>query len=239
MHGMLDLIHARHSARVPYDPERKLTKQQIEAILDAASWAPTAHNMQNFEILVIDDRACLQAIGAVKTKLNPVFLRENFEQLSFSLEELQRKKTGVIADMFPPSWRMPGADFEAVAAAAEPAPLSHSLQNCPCLFLVLYDPRKRAPASEGDVLGFISLGCAMENMWLTAQSLGIGLQILSVVSSDAVEPEMRRILGFPRDLKIAYGCRLGYPVAARDYTRVRRAVSDFAHHNCYGKKDLG
>ncbi len=43
----------------------------------------------------------------------------------------------------------------------------------------------------------------------------------------------------PRDLKIASACRLGYPTAARDYTRVRREVRDFAHYNGYGKKDLG
>ena len=63
---------------------------------------------------------------------------------------------------------MPNSDFDAVAAAAEPVPLSVSLQDSPCLLLVLYDTRKRAPASERDVLGFISIGCVMENMWLMA-----------------------------------------------------------------------
>ena len=32
------------------------------------------------------------------------------------------------------------------------------------MFVVVYNPRKRAPASEGDVLGMMSLGCVMENM---------------------------------------------------------------------------
>jgi len=236
---ILDLIRARHSARVPYDPQRKPTKPQLEAILEAASWAPTAHNMQNFELLVIDDPACLQKIGAITNKTNAVFLRENFRQLSFSEEELRRKKTGVIASTFPPSWRVQGADFEAVAAAAEPMPLSYSLQGCPCLIVVLYDAKKRAPASEGDVLGFLSLGCVMENMWLTAHSLGIALQVLSVFSGAAVEEEMRRLLHFPRSMKIAYACRLGYPAATRDYIRVRRAIGDFTHRNGYGNKVFG
>ena len=30
--------------------------------------------------------------------------------------------------------------------------------------------RKRAPASEGDALGIMSLGCVMQNMWLMAES---------------------------------------------------------------------
>lgn len=239
MTDIADLFHQRHSARVPYDPQRRLTAAQLETILDAASWAPTAHNMQNFEMLVVDDPAVLRTIAAVKTKTNAVFLRENFAQLSFSQDELRRKKTGVIATMFPPAWRTAGTDFDAIAAAAEPAPLGYSMQGCPCLVLVLYDPRKRAPASEGDVLGFISLGCVMENMWLAAQSLDVGLQILSTFSSTPVELEMRRILDFPAHLKIAYACRLGFPTATHDYIRVRRDLGDFVHRNGYGRKGLG
>jgi nitroreductase len=239
MTDILELIRDRHSARVPYDRNRPVAKRDLAQILEAASWAPTAHNMQNFEIVAIDDAKTLQAIGAVKTKTSAVFLRENFQQLSFSEDELRAKKTGVIAAMFPPAWCTPNADFDAVAAAAPPAPLGHSLQDCPCLLLVLYDTRKRAPASEGDVLGFISAGCVMENMWLTAHALGIGLQILSVFSSDAIEAEMRRILDFPAHFKIAFGCRLGYPAAVRPYRRVRRTLEDFVHHNGFGNKGLG
>jgi nitroreductase len=79
MKDILDLMQERHSARVPYDPNRPATKQQLEQIVEAASWAPTAHNMQNFEIVVVDDPAILQAIGAIKTKISAVFLRENFQ----------------------------------------------------------------------------------------------------------------------------------------------------------------
>lgn len=55
--------------------------------------------------------------------------------------------------------------------------MQRPLPESPVLLVVVYVPGKRAPASEGDFLGIISLGCAMENMWLTAESLGIGLHI--------------------------------------------------------------
>jgi nitroreductase len=234
MQDLLDLIHQRHSARTPYDSSRAIPQPALDQIVEAASWAPTAHNMQNFEIVVIDDPSTLQAIGAIETRTSPVFLRENARQLSASVEALRQRRTGVIASMFPPAWREPDADFEAIAAAEPAALLSHSLQSAPCLLLVLYDARKRAPASEGDVLGFISLGCVMENMWLTAQSLGLGLQILSVFSSEPVEAALRRMLGFPAHLKIAYACRLGHPAEAHDYVRVRRPLDAFVHRNRYG-----
>jgi nitroreductase len=237
MQDLLDLIHQRHSERTPCDSHRLVSPQALEQILEAASWAPTAHNMQNFEIIVVDDPATLQAIGVIPTRTSPVFLRENSRQLSASVEELRRRGTGVFAGMFPPEWRNPDADFEAIAVAEPPTPLSHSLQNAPCLLLVLYDTRKRAPASEGDVLGFISLGCVMENMWLTAQAFGLGLQILSVFSSEAVEAALRTMLGFPAHLKIAYACRLGHPAETHDYVRVRRPREAFVHRNRYGGRD--
>ncbi len=65
------------------------------------------------------------------------------------------------------------------------------------LLIVIYDARKRAPASEGDVLGLISLGCVMENMWLMAHVLGIGFQVMSVFSGDLEEEKVKKILEIP------------------------------------------
>jgi nitroreductase len=76
----------------------------------------------------------------------------------------------------------------------------------------------------------------MENMWLMAQSLGIGLQILSAFSAPPVETEIKKLLGVPDCMKIAYTCRLGYPASTSKYLRVRRDIEDFTHHNKFGNK---
>ena len=45
------------------------------------------------------------------------------------------------------------------------------------------------------------------------------------------------ILGFPSHHRIAFSCRIGYPVRGpRSYLRVRREVEEFSHHNRYGEK---
>ena len=106
-----------------------------------------------------------------------------------------------------------------------------ALHASAALLVVFYDSRKRAPASEGDVLGLMSLGCVMENMWLVAQSLGIGFHIQSIMSATAVEREVTRMLGAPEHLKIGFAVRLGYPTAPITYLRVRRDVEDFTHRN--------
>ena len=237
MSSLSEIIHSRHSERVPFDPLRAVREDDLQAILEAARWGPTAHNMQNFEIVIVDDEATLAEIGRVRAGTSAEFVRENYAQLSFSEEELVLKGTGLLATMFPPSWRVPGAGQEA-ARDPEHDFLDSTMRSCPMVLIVIYDTRKRAPASEGDQLGLISLGCVMQNMWLTAESLGLGLQIMSVFSSAGVEDELRRLLSIPSHMRIAFACRLGYPaVAAGRYLRVRRDVSRFTHRNSFVMHD--
>jgi nitroreductase len=231
MSEILKIIQDRHSSRVPFDREHQPPKQDLMQILEAARWAPTAHNMQNFEIIVVDDKKQLEELGSIESKISEDFLRENYQQLSFSEEELLQKKVGILGTMFPQSWRTPD-DWSKVARESEPSSLDQTIKGSPMLLIVTYDARKRAPASEGDVLGFISLGCVMENMWLMAQALGIDFQIMSVFSADSVEQDVKRILEIPGYMRIAYAVRLGYPISKPSkFLRVRRDIDGFAHYN--------
>ena len=80
----------------------------------------------------------------------------------------------------------------------------------------------------------------MENMWLMAQSLGIGFQVMSIFSSVAVEKEVKRVLNIPGHMKIAYAIRLGYAQGkSTEYLRVRWILETLAHHNQFGNLGLG
>ena len=238
MSEILKVIQDRHSSRVPFDQGHAPSKHELMQILEAARWAPTAHNMQNFEIVVVDDKKQLEELGNIESKISEDFLRENYQQLSFSEEELLQKKVGILGTMFPPSWRTPG-DWGKVARESEPFSLDQIINGSPMLLIVTYDTRKRAPASENDALGFMSLGCVMENMWLMAEELGIDFQILSVFGGDSVEQGVKKILEIPEYLRIAYAVRLGYPISEPPkLLRVRRDIEGFAHYNRFGKKGI-
>lgn len=234
MKQLLKLMQERQSVRMPFDTKHPIAKQDLLQILEAGRWAPTAHNMQNFEIIIIDDEKLLESIINVKRPISETFIRENYKQLSFSEEELVRKKTGLLGTMFPPSWRNPDFKLEindekAVSSVQGPIPA------CSLMLIVTYDPGKRAPASEGDFLGILSLGCVMENMWLMANSLGISFHIVSSLSSDTTEEEIKKILNIPENLKIAFSCRLGYSNSPpAKYLRVRQDIKDFIYHNKFG-----
>lgn len=83
-----DVIRHRHSERVPFDPQRPPSREDLQQILEAARWAPMAHNMQNFKVIIVGDKAVRAAIGRVRAGPSSGFVWENFAQLPFREEEL-------------------------------------------------------------------------------------------------------------------------------------------------------
>jgi nitroreductase len=112
--------------------------------------------------------------------------------------------------MFPPHWV--GPRFWARGCQdLEQGFLDATMRSCPVVVIVVCHARKRAPASDGDVLGLMTLGCDLQNMWLTAEARRIGMQVISVFSDQHVEDELRQILSIAQHMKIAFACRPGYP----------------------------
>ena len=238
MSDILEVIKDRRSNRAPFNPRRPVRREELGKIVEAARWAPTPHNMQNFEIIVVDDRAMLKRIGGIRSPVSMTFVRENYPQLSFSREELLKRKVGILGTWFPAAWRDP-TRFNEVLMDEGRSTLDDTLDGSPTILLIVYDPRKRAPASEGDFLGVLGLGCVMENMWLEAQALNIGFQVMSVFGGQKVQTEVKRALRVPTHMRIAYAIRLGHPVGrSSGYLRVRRDTGGIVHHNTYGNRGL-
>jgi len=63
-----------------------VSRRNLRRILEAGRWAPTAHNMQDYEVVVIDDKL-LRALGNIKSQPSAEFIRENYQQLSHSRKE--------------------------------------------------------------------------------------------------------------------------------------------------------
>jgi nitroreductase len=239
MPSFQEVIRTKHSTRGSFDSGHSISRSDLKLICEAAQWAPTPNNMQNFEIVMVDEKDQLEAIGKIPAEMSEEFLRENYEQLSFSEAELSVKKTGVLADMFPSAWTNPEAWSPDSDIRSQLTFLGRSVLETPVLLVVLYDGSRRAPGSVGDQLGLIGLGCVLENMWLMSEDLGIGMHVLTVFSDGSVEKQVKKILQIPPHMKIGYACSLGYPAdPSAGYVRVRRDLEDFVHHNKFGRKDI-
>ena len=139
MDHLMETIQARHSTRALFDPQMAVPERDIIKIIEAGRWAPTAHNMQNFEVIVIDDRKILDTLGTITTYPSPDFIRENFEQLSLSEEELRQKKVGILGLQFPPAWR----EREQLATAMKdrtPGTLNETIKGSPAVLDEGEDP---------------------------------------------------------------------------------------------------
>ena len=229
----LELIKQRHSSRVPFDENRPVDPHVLDDILQAATWAPTAHNMQNFEIVTVRDKAVLTQLSELESATSPVFVQENYQQLSFTEDEWTAKGTGLLASQFPAAWQSEAA--QAGQLREQPAPLGEQIRRGPVLMVLLYDPSRRAPASAGDFLGIMSLGCVLENMWLMATAHGLAFHIISPLANQPVASQIKQILGVPANLDITLSIRLGYPASPEEpRLRVRRQVADFATDDHFG-----
>jgi nitroreductase len=239
MVDIIKLIRERQSVKAPYDVGRAIATQDLKQILEAARWAPTPHNMQNYEIVLVDDKNLLESLANIRYPITDGFIQENYQYLSLSEEELLRKKIGLLGTRFPAAFRTPGVKPDEAAYEEVYSGLKRVIEASPVLGAMTYDPSKRAPDSEGDFLGHIGLGCVLENMWLMAHCLGIGLQVISIFNREPAEREVKRVLGIPESLKIAFAFRLGHALCApAKYLRVRREVDMFTHHNRFGNRSL-
>ncbi|MCL5266772.1 MAG: nitroreductase family protein [Bacteroidetes bacterium] len=239
MESMMRLMTERQSARMLFDPGRRVPKEDLKTILEAGRWAPTPHNMQNYEVVIVDDPELLEEIADMKRPVSDIFMEENYRNLSFSEEEYRRKRVGLLASALPPFMRGPKAPRDEATGKPQMTSLERPLRGSPVLVIMTYDPRRRAPASEGDFLGIMGLGCVMENMWLMAASLGISFHIISALAEEPLESEVKRLLSIPEKLKVAITFRLGYALPVQQqYLRVRRDVSEFAHYNRYESKGV-
>ena len=137
MNDLMTIIRQRYSERGPFDSDRQVPTADVEKILEAARWAPTSHNMQNFEIVVVDDERLLNLLGNLNTIPSPEFIRENYEQLSMTEEELARKKVGILGNQFPPSWQ-DKAQLDSAIKDQMPLSLGRLINGAPTILILLY-----------------------------------------------------------------------------------------------------
>lgn len=238
MRDLLEIIWQRHTCRAAFDPHKKIRETDLHLILDAARWAPTAHNSQNFEIIAVDDPHSLAAIEAIQLPPTETFTHEHYRAMSLSEAELLDRKIGLSARMLPESWAEATTAPEAASAPIDY--VGSKVKDCPMLLIVIYDGRITAHAAEGNALVMMSLGCVMQSIWLMTERLGISMQILTGFGARGPEGRVQRILDIPGHMKIAFAARLGHPTStAESYVRVRRAIRDFTHRNRYRERQPG
>ncbi|MHC1590516.1 MAG: nitroreductase family protein [Candidatus Helarchaeales archaeon] len=95
-----ELVKYRRSSRWLYN-NKPISDEDLRKILEAARFAPTPHNSQPFEIIVVKDRKVIKQLSEIGFRLDKAAVEGHFYWTRFSDEELQEKKTGVQLEVLP------------------------------------------------------------------------------------------------------------------------------------------
>ncbi len=198
---VLALLKTRRSIRAFRD--KPLAKDTLETIINGARFAPSGHNSQSTEFLVVQDRAVLNKVSAlvieylkfeIKRFSNPIFktvtLLADWESAESGLHEI-------------PGFKRMVQMFE---SGADPI-----LNGAPVLLAF--------HAHRTDGFGDVNAQLALQNASLIAHALGIGHFYTGWVLSPCRAPMARawnrripNLLGIPSDHNLYGALALGYPI---------------------------
>ncbi len=187
-------------------------EEAVAKILEAGRWAPSGANSQPWEFIVVRRRELLEQIGRlfVEDRKQRVAQNINFPGSGKSYLEKVPAMIVVVAD---PRWKQtyPGTDF------------SPELRD-------MY-------ARNSEFILIQSVAAAVENMFLAAYALGIGMAWLSGVAEDRLGRELRRLLLIPEPLRLMAGLPIGYPQKAIP-DKSRRPLEESVHYDAYTPERL-
>ncbi len=195
------IVRARHSVRV-FSPIPP-GKEAIEAIIQAGLLAP-------FGALAVAGKPDFRKVFVIRSSSSAMEAVANIlkKRMATVADELE-KKVGPV----PFVQNMKRIGQQGVSGVG----------NAP--YFVVVGERKGMPPIAAQ-----SLSYCLQNMWLKATSLGIGLQLVSATTQMDGDPDFCRLLNIPTEEYALDGCALGYPSdnyqpSAVEYPTLAKSVS--------------
>jgi len=191
---VLELLRSRRSTRVFQD--RIVEKQQIERIIDAARFAPTAHNTQTTGYIVVQNKKILEEMVRATTNLISGSVAQARNPLMKPLISMSLgKQSDSLFKSIPQLKRL---------IAAVKSGTDRILRNAPALIIF--------HADERSAMADINAQLAIQNAALMAYSLGLGTFYTGyLLIACQRDKSIRRLINLPENHKVYGGLAIGYP----------------------------
>ena len=208
----MDLFEAMRTQRsVRNYTDRDVSEEDVDRILEAASWAPNAGNRQLWEFIVVRDEETKQALAEI--------YRESFDIL------------GKLISPDPPS---PDPRTHPRTMMKWSRTLADTLETVPVLIVIGYDRALSPFTAEGSIKAFadetVYTGVmpAVQNLMLAARALGLGTCLTT--AANVLEGKAKLALGVPQHIQLVALLPLGYP--AHEFNEVSRIpVAEKVHRD--------
>ena len=193
---VLELIHSRRSKRLFKD--KAVERGAIEQLLEAARFAPSGHNEQTTEFVVVQDKEILQEIGALTAKglRNLVQPFQNPIGRMMVRRAMGARSAAYLEDLAP--------ELEGLASMYESGK-DWILRGAPVLMLFCAD-------SVGGTFASVNANLALHNAALAAETSGLGCfysGFVAIVSER--DDSIARLVSLPETHQIYGALAVGYP----------------------------
>ncbi|MGD8538729.1 MAG: nitroreductase family protein [Candidatus Aminicenantes bacterium] len=192
---MLELIHNRRSKRLFKD--KAVEKDVLEKVLEAARFAPSAHNDQSTEYIIIQDKSIIHEI----TKLTAEYIEKLVKAIRnpiarmFIRRALGRRGAATLFELAP---EMEGLVFLYKGGT------DWILRSAPVLLLFCAD-------SAGGSFAGVNANLALHNAVLAAETLGLGCFYAGfVVHATERDNRIAKLVSLPITHKIYGALAMGY-----------------------------
>ena len=205
MSNVIENIKQRRSIR-KYAPTQ-VPKEILHDVLEAAQWAPSAHNAQPCRFIILTQKNSKKNLAVAMAKART----EDLIRDNVPLELIQRINKASVE-------RFTNAPVLVIA--------------CITMAEMMKYPDEQRQKNERD-LAIQSLGAAMENMLLAAHSEGLGACwfCASIFCKDTV----RRVLRIPEDVEPQALVAMGYP-SEKPSVPLRKPFQDIFYYDSWRHK---
>ena len=181
-------LRSRRSCRV--FAEREVPREALEGLIDIARYAPTAHNSQNFEFLVIQNKELIRDVAG----RTAIFYGNLHKMLSAPGVNL-------------PPWLQPHMRGFRLNWEYYQQGKDRIFRNAPALVIV-HAPTENASSAQNCHL-------AMAHIMIQAQAMSLGTCIIGYfITAAERDPSIIKELNIPESNKIFTCCTVGYPALA-------------------------
>ncbi|MEY3385985.1 MAG: hypothetical protein RIR53_796 [Bacteroidota bacterium] len=231
-----EAIQSRKTTNGAFDPGPVSLEHQ-HMLIQAAERAPSHFNSQPWRFVLIDDPAIRTRIaeigGSTMTQLieGGTFFTRYRKYFRFSEKEMDERRDGIFIDQMPIALRpfIKQVFSDSVMNVLSKLGVAKMLgednrkliEGSPLLLAALLSKDEYRP---GELSGFyctLSLGMAIEHIWLMTTELGMGIQFVSTpMEIPEAWQELKRIMKVPDDMELMAVYRLGYLPPDRQRPRI-------------------
>lgn len=231
-----EAIQSRKTTNGAFDT-RPVSLEHQHMLIQAAERAPSHFNSQPWRFVLVDDPAIRTRIaeigGRTMTQLieGGTFFTRYRKYFRFSETEMDERRDGIFIDQMPLALRpfIKQVFSDSVMNVLSKLGVAKMLgednrkliEGSPLLLAALLSKDEYRP---GELSGFyctLSLGMAIEHIWLMTTELGMGIQFVSTpMEIPEAWDELKRIMKVPDDMELMAVYRLGYLPPDRQRPRI-------------------